>query len=95
MQRDRFEDAHKYLRRASELSPDDPMILMQFGVLVMEEGRFEEAHELLMVAHDLAPSEAEIIFYLAEVHAHLGMLRDAKKYAEKYTLLAPDGPLGG
>ncbi len=93
MQRDRFEDAHKYLRRASELSPDDPMILMQFGVLVMEEGRFEEAHELLMVAHDLAPSEAEIIFYLAEVHAHLGMLRDAKKYAEKYTLLAPDGPL--
>ena len=34
----------------------------------------------------LASEEAEIIFYLAEVHAHLGLLRDAKTYAEKYTL---------
>ena len=47
MQRDRFDDAHKYLKRATELSPNDPLILMQYGVLVMEEGRFEEAHELL------------------------------------------------
>ena len=54
MQRDRFEDAHKYLKRATELSPNDPIILMQYGVLVMEEGRFEEAHELLMTAHTLA-----------------------------------------
>lgn len=92
MQRDRFEDAHRYLKRATELSPNNSDILMQYGVLVMEEGRFEEAHELLMAAHTLAPSEEEIIFYLAEVHAHLGMLRDAKLYAEKYISLAPDGP---
>ena len=43
MQRERFEDAHKYLKRASELSPNDPMILMQYGVLVMEEGRFRRS----------------------------------------------------
>ena len=78
MQRDRFDDAHRYLKRATELSPNDSNILMQYGVLVMEEGRFEEAHEILMTAHTLAPTEEEIIFYLAEVHAHLGMLRDAK-----------------
>ena len=41
----------RYLKRATELSPEDPKILMQYGVLVMEEGRFEEAHELLMTAH--------------------------------------------
>ena len=92
MQRDRFDDAHRYLKRATELSPSDPSILMQFGVLVMEEGRFEEAHELLMTAHSLDPLEEDIIFYLAEVHAHLGLLRDAKMYAEKYILLDPDGP---
>ncbi|WP_342506173.1 tetratricopeptide repeat protein [Sporosarcina sp. FSL K6-2383] len=92
MQRDRFDDAHRYLKRATELSPNDSDILMQYGVLVMEEGRFEEAHELLMTAHTIAPSEEEIIFYLAEVHAHLGMLRDARMYAEKYIELDPDGP---
>jgi tetratricopeptide (TPR) repeat protein len=92
IQRDRFEDAHKYLKRASELSPNDPLILMQYGVLVMEEGRFEDAHELLMTAHALDPSEEEIIFYLAEIHAHLGLLRDAKAYAEKYISLNPNGP---
>ncbi|MFJ7935514.1 tetratricopeptide repeat protein [Sporosarcina sp. NPDC096371] len=92
MQRDRFDDAHRYLKRATELSPKDSKILMQYGVLVMEEGRFEEAHELLMGAHTLDPAEAEIIFYLAEVHAHLGMLRDAKLYAEKYIAMDPDGP---
>lgn len=92
MQRDRFEDAQRYLKRASELSPEDWKILMEYGVLVMEEGRFEEAHELLMTANSLAPTEEEIIFYLAEVHAHLGMLRDAKMYAEKYILIDPDGP---
>ena len=92
MQRDRFEDAQRYLKRASELSPEDWKILMEYGVLVMEEGRFEEAHELLMTANSLAPSEEEIIFYLAEVHAHLGMLRDAKMYAEKYISIDPDGP---
>ncbi|GKV57057.1 hypothetical protein NCCP2222_30040 [Sporosarcina sp. NCCP-2222] len=93
MQRDKFSDAHKYFGRAVELSPNDPLILMHYGVLVMEEGRFEEAYELLTAAHGLNPEEEEIIFYLAEVHAHLGLLRDAKIYAEKYIALAPDGPL--
>lgn len=91
MQRDRFDDAHRYLKRATELSPTDSNILMQYGVLVMEEGRFEEAHELLMAAHTLAPSEEEIIFYLAEVHAHMGMLLNAKMYAKKYISLNPEG----
>ena len=57
---------------------------MQYGVLIMEEGRFEEAHEVLMTSYSLDPDEAETIFYLAEIHAHLGLLRDAKAYAEKY-----------
>ncbi|MFD1206771.1 MULTISPECIES: tetratricopeptide repeat protein [Sporosarcina] len=93
MQRERFDEAHKYLKRAVELSPNDPRILMQFGILVMEEGEFEEAYEYLTAAHGLDPEEEDIIFYLAEVHAHLGLLRDAKIYAEKYIALAPDGPL--
>ena len=90
MNRDRFDEAHKYLKRATELSPDDPQILMQYGVLIMEEGRFDEAHEILMTAYSLNQDEAEIIFYLAEIHAHLGLLRDAKMYAEKYLCKGPE-----
>ena len=94
MSRDRFDEAHKYLKRATELSPNDPQILMQYGVLIMEEGRFDEAHEILMTAYSLNPDEAETIFYLAEIHAHLGLLRDAQMYAEKYLLKDPKGPFG-
>lgn len=92
MQRDRLEDAHKYLKRATELSPNDPRIIMQYGVLVMEEGRFEEAHELLLCSHEIDETNIENIFYLAEIHAHLGLLRDAKVYAQKYISMDSDGP---
>ncbi|KXH79282.1 lipopolysaccharide assembly protein LapB [Sporosarcina sp. HYO08] len=91
IQRDRLQDAQKYLKRATELNPKDPRYLMHYGVLVMEEGNFEQAYELLMRAHTLDPQEDEIVFYLAEVHAHLGLLRDAKAYAEMYIAIAPEG----
>ena len=93
MQRERFDDAHKYLQRAVELSPNDPLILMQYGILIMEEGLFEEAYEILAAAHGIDPEEEDIIFYLAEVHAHLRSSPRCKIYAEKYIALAPDGPL--
>ena len=94
MERERFDEAHKYLKRATELSPNDPLILMQYGVLIMEDGHFEEAHDVLMTAHSLDPNVSETIFYLAEVHAHLGLLRDAKEYAKKYIVVNPDGHFG-
>lgn len=92
MERDRFETAQKYLKRAYELSPEDPRILLQYGVLVMEEGRFDEAHDLIRTSYQLNPSDKSAVFYLAEVHAHLGLLRDAKAYAEQYIEIDPDGP---
>ena len=94
MQKDRFEEAHKYLKRATELSPNDPIILRQYGVLIMEEGRFDEAHEVLMTAYSLDKDEPETIFYLAEVHAHLGLLKDAKLYAQTYIEADPKGIFG-
>ena len=94
MQRDRFDEAHKYLKRATELSPEDPLILRHYGVLIMEEGRFDEAHEVWMTAYSLDQDEPETIFYLAEVHAHLGLLKDAKLNAEKYMTLDPNGVFG-
>lgn len=92
MQRERFAEAHKFLKRASELSPENPQVLMQYGVLMMEEGLFQEAHETLMATAELDPESTEVVFYLAEVHAHLNLLQEAKAYAVKYIEVDPTGP---
>lgn len=91
MQREQFSDAEKYYKRALDLNPDDALTHMEYGVFIMEVGRFEDAYELLQMADDLDPNNEETTFYLAEVHAHLGLLREAKQYALKYVAIAPDG----
>lgn len=93
IQKEQFAEALKFLKRAMELSPKDHQIVMQYGVLVMEQGLFEEALDLLMQAYELAPTNSEVIFYLAEIHAHLGLLREAKLFAEKYVDVDPKGEL--
>lgn len=84
LNREQFDKAHKYLRRAAELSPDDPLILMQYAIVEMEVEKYDHALELLQSAHSLDPNETEIVFFLAEVNAHLGFLSDARKFANKY-----------
>ncbi|MEK4026008.1 tetratricopeptide repeat protein [Mammaliicoccus sciuri] len=91
MQREQFSDAEKYYKRALELNPEDALTQMEYGVFIMEVGRFEDAYELLRAADELEPNDEETTFYLAEVHAHLGLLREAKQYANKYIGLSPDG----
>jgi tetratricopeptide (TPR) repeat protein len=91
LNREQFDKAHKYLKRAAELSPDDPLILMQFAIVEMELENYDLALELLQSAHSLDPNETEIIFFLAEVNAHLGLILDARKYATKYTEMDVNG----
>lgn len=91
LQKERFDIAFKYLKRATELSPEDPNILTQYGVLVMEQGDLEEARAIFLKAYTLDNVELETVFYLAEVHAHLGLLNDSRQYAEHYISQDPDG----
>ena len=91
LQRENYPKAHKYLRRASELSPKDPLILSQYGVVLMEMQEFEQAMDMLHAAHELNPKEPEILFFLAEVHAHMGLFWDARKYAKKYLVYETQG----
>ena len=91
LNREQFDKANKYLRRAAELSPDDPLILMQYAIVEMEEEKYSHALELLHSAHSLDPNETEVIFFLAEVNAHLGFLADARKFAKKYVELDVSG----
>lgn len=84
LQREQYDKAYKYLQRAKELTPDDPLILMHYGVVLMERQEFELAMDELRTAHKLDPEEPNILFFLAEVHAHLGLFFDARKYAKDY-----------
>lgn len=56
--------AYKYLQRAVDLSPDDPMILLQLAIVELEGQRFEEAYDLLRHAYQIDPENLEIIFFI-------------------------------
>ncbi|NLY78435.1 MAG: tetratricopeptide repeat protein [Lysinibacillus sp.] len=91
LEREQMDRAYKYMKRAAELSPDDAHVLMQYGLLEMDAQNFEKAYELIHTAYCLEPDEPEHIFYLAEVSGCLGLMSDAKKYAEKYLEIEPNG----
>ncbi|TQR06116.1 tetratricopeptide repeat protein [Psychrobacillus soli] len=91
LQKEKYEKAHKYLKRAVDLSPDDPAILMQYAILQMELDKFDVAHELLRSAYTIDPDDPEIVFFLAEVNAHIGNFMDANRFAKRYLELSING----
>ncbi|MBK3496002.1 tetratricopeptide repeat protein [Viridibacillus sp. YIM B01967] len=91
LDREQFDKAHKYLQRAAELSPEDSLILMQYAITKMELDQHDHALELLRKAHSIDPDEPEIVLFLAEVSAHLGMTVEAGKYAKRYLELDTQG----
>lgn len=91
LQKEKYEKAHKYLKRAVDLSPDDPIILMQYAILQMELDKFDVAHELLRSAYQIDPEDPEIVFFLAEVNAHIGNFMDANRFAKKYLEMNTNG----
>lgn len=91
LDRNEMANAYKYIKRAAELSPDDAQILLQYSILEMEAQNFEMAYELIHTAYSLDPNDEEIVYVLAEASGCIGLMGDAKKYAQKYIDLAPDG----
>jgi len=70
-ERQRLDDAERYLRRARELSPGDPAVLDSWGWLLVARGRTREAIPVLEHAVRFAPLEPEI-------RAHLDAARRVK-----------------
>ncbi|AIY04864.1 transcriptional regulator [Planococcus sp. PAMC 21323] len=91
LQRENYPKAHKYLRRATELSPRDSNILTQYGIVLMEMHEFEQATDVLHAAHELDAKDPNILFFLAEVHAHMGLFWDAQNYAKQYLVFETKG----
>lgn len=87
-----FIKAKKYLGRAMQLEPGEPMIICQLAIVSTELGEFEHSNRLLhQVLEELDSEMVECHYFLANNYAHLGFFKDAYHHAKLYLQLDPDG----
>lgn len=84
--------AKKYLERAMQLEPGEPMIVCQLAIVSTEMGEFEQSNRLLhQILEELDEEMVECHYFLANNYAHLGLFKDAYHHANLYKQLEPDG----
>ena len=84
--------AKKYLSRAFELEPLEPVIACQLAIVETELGNYEESNRLLsIIANDLDPFMNEVHYFLANNYAYMGMFQEAFKHATEYLKKDPNG----
>ncbi|WP_040204145.1 tetratricopeptide repeat protein [Neobacillus jeddahensis] len=87
-----FIKAKKYLGRAIQLEPGEPMITCQLAIVSTELGEFENSNRLLHhILEELDPEMAECHYLLANNYAHLGFFKDAYHHAKLYLDIDPEG----
>jgi Flp pilus assembly protein TadD len=91
-----FSRAKKYLQRALQLEPGEPMITCQLAIVLTEIGEFEQSNRLLhQILEELDEEMLECHYFLANNYAHLGLFKDAYHHANLYKQLEPDGEFSG
>ncbi|WP_060678520.1 tetratricopeptide repeat protein [Virgibacillus halodenitrificans] len=89
-QKRKFDIAIKWLRKAMEEKPEDPLYACQMSIIYTEIGAYHAANQLLTQV--LQTTDYVDCYYLiANNYAHLGLLNDAKKYVNYYLEKEPDG----
>ncbi|WP_249871285.1 tetratricopeptide repeat protein [Oceanobacillus saliphilus] len=89
-QKRKFDIAIKWMKKATEMKPDEPLYKCQMSIIYTEIGAYHAANQLLTSV--LQSSDYIDCYYLlANNYAHLGLLNDAKKYAYSYLEKEPDG----
>ncbi|MFK9090143.1 tetratricopeptide repeat protein [Bacillus salipaludis] len=87
-----FVKAKKYLGRAMQLEPGEPMITCQLAIVSTELGEFENSNRLLhLILEELDSEMAECHYLLANNYAHMGFFKDAYHHSKLYLQLDPDG----
>ncbi|MFC5466594.1 tetratricopeptide repeat protein [Lederbergia graminis] len=77
--------AKKYLKRAWELEPYEPMIACQLAIVYTEAEEYEESNRLLFtVLEELDARMTECHYFIANNFAHLGMFTESYKHAQLY-----------
>jgi len=84
--------AKRYLERAMELEPLEPIIACQLAIVCTDIGEYGYSNTILEnIISDLDPFMSECHYFLANNFAHLGMFKDAYKHANKYLTLDHKG----
>ena len=87
-----FINAKKYLGRALQLEPGEPMITCQLAIVSTELGEFEDSNRLLhIILEDLDAEMNECHYFLANNYAHMGFFKDAYHHAKLYLELDTSG----
>ncbi|WML46966.1 tetratricopeptide repeat protein [Neobacillus sp. PS3-34] len=87
-----FIKAKKYLQRALQLEPGEPMIACQLAIVRTELGEYENSNQILhLILDELDEEMVECHYFLANNYAHMGFFKDAYHHAKLYMELEPDG----
>lgn len=87
-----FRNAKKYLQRAVQLEPYEPMLLFQLAIICTDLGEYKQSNELLhKILEELDDEMVECHYFLANNYAHLGFFKDAYHHANVYLDLDEDG----
>lgn len=87
-----FGRAKKYLERALQLEPGEPMIACQLAIVSTEMGDYEQSNRLLyQILEEFDEHMFECHYFLANNYAHLGLFKDAYHHAILYKQLDTDG----
>lgn len=87
-----FLKAKKWLKRAIELSPNNPLYKCQLSVIYTETGSYRKANEILQhVLQESGDEYTDCYYLMANNYAHLGLFDEAQKYVEIYLQKSPDG----
>lgn len=90
-QKQKFDFAEKWLTKAIESDPENPLYNCQLSIVYTEIGKYHLANQLLnnvLQSHD---DYVDCYYLLANNYAHLGLLNDSLKFAELYLEKEPDG----
>lgn len=87
-----FTKAKRYLQRAMQLEPGEPMIACQLAIISTELGEYENSNQLLhLILEELDEEMTECHYFLANNYAHMGLFKDSYQHAKLYLELDQEG----
>lgn len=89
-QKRKFDISIKWIKKAIEAKPEEALYQCQMSIIYTEIGSFHKANQLLTEVLQ-STDYVDCYYLIANNYAHLGLLNDAKKYANSYIDKEPNG----